>query len=556
MRYSLRFLLSVAAVVFWTLSPLSAVALERLQPARAPALNAVLGPTLTSPADGTTLNNFGPTLSWTNPPATQQVHLQIIPANNDGPGADLYFGSNVSSFQVPPPPQWYGLLPGMSYTWRARVSDALSPVGLDDLSWSDWSSRTFRTPSVNSASIRLAAPAVDASLGTLMPTLEWNSTRSDVFYYEVQLSKDATFNTNPATAMAMVYWGLVHGGVTSPANSYAVPAGSPLEDNTTYHWRVRPRVQGDGSPVAWTPAASFRTQVSSPSFPPQGIDRVVLGQYYAWYDTDTWTSGYTADTPTIQYSSDDLATIRRHVQQAKQAGLDALALSWQGPGDRTDSNLQKLLAESAAQGLWVTITFETDKPQFDTVGKVLNGLRNIHSVAASRPNWLRSQGKPVFLFWRPQTYSLGTWAEIRAQVDPNHEALWMMEGLDWDLLDVFDGQFGYSIAWSGNVRNTLASWATRVANKAAQLGQPKIFMGTVMPGYDDIRTGRPDGFARDRENGAYLAQTWDAAIAAGAQWVNLTSFNEWIEGSQIEPSVTYGDQYLNINKEWSAGFKG
>ena len=54
----------------------------------------------------------------------------------------------------------------------------------------------------------------------------------------------------------------------------------------------------------------------------------------------------------------------------------------------------------------------------------------------------------------------------------------------------------------------------------------------------------------------YLGQTWNAAIQAGADWVNVTSFNEWIEGSQIEPSAGYGDQYVNINKDWSDRFKG
>ena len=75
----------------------------------------------------------------------------------------------------------------------------------------------------------------------------------------MQVSKDANFVTNPATATAAVYWELKHGGVTVPLNSYVIPGQFPLERASTYYWRVRPRVQADGTPAAWTPTWAFRT---------------------------------------------------------------------------------------------------------------------------------------------------------------------------------------------------------------------------------------------------------------------------------------------------------
>lgn len=229
------------------------------------SLAAAAAPTLTAPAAGATLPAFSTVLSWTNPPGATQVHLQVIPVNNDGPGVNLYFGSALTSFDVPAPPTWYGLLPDLSYTWRVRVSDAATGVELNDPSWSTPAERTFRTPPVDSSSISLLSPGAGATVTSLTPTLRWGNQRSDVYYYEVQVSKDAAFNTDPATATAMVYWELRHGGVTDPPNSYAVPAGFPLEINTRYFWRVRPRVQGDGTPVAWTPAFDFQTAASTPS---------------------------------------------------------------------------------------------------------------------------------------------------------------------------------------------------------------------------------------------------------------------------------------------------
>ncbi|MCX6024135.1 MAG: hypothetical protein NTZ05_20865, partial [Chloroflexi bacterium] len=72
------------------------------------------------------------------------------------------------------------------------------------------------------------------------------------FYYEIQLSSDPLFNTDPFSATAAVYWNLIHGGQTSPQNSWAVPASARLDaDGRRYYWRVRPRVQGNGTPVNW-----------------------------------------------------------------------------------------------------------------------------------------------------------------------------------------------------------------------------------------------------------------------------------------------------------------
>ncbi len=516
-------------------------------------------PTLTGPPDGAVLTSFSPSLTWRNPTGATQVHVQVIPANNDGPGVDLHMGTAASSLEIPAPPAWYGLLPDMTYTWRVRVSDAPSFIDPSHASWSPWAQRRFKTPQVTSSGIAAVAPSSGATNVSLTPTLQWANSRSGLYYYEVQLSRDPAFETDPGKATAAVYWVLLHGGVTKPANSFSLPAGTSLEPATTYHWRVRPRVQGDGRPVAWSASFSFTTEGPSPSFSPLGPSRPVIGQYYAWYDTDTFDPATVSDIPTVRYNSDDPATIARHVREARTAGLDALALSWLGPGDRrTDGNLQKLLASGAQQGVWATITLETDKPQFSTQSQVIAALRYLRQNYEERPNWLRWQGRPVYLFWRPggvaragSESALQAWISIRDQADPDRRAIWIMEGLDYNLLDVFDGQFGYSVAWSPNVYNTTSSWASRVRARG-----DRIFMATAMPGYDDTRVRpAPEGFARDREGGAYLAQTWDAALQAAADWVNLTSFNEWIEGSQIEPSVSYGDTYLRLNKEWSDTFK-
>jgi hypothetical protein len=222
-------------------------------------------PVLSAPGPGATLPGLGTTLQWANAEAISQVHLQVTPANGDGPGIDALLGSPQTSFAVPVPPGWYGLLPDMTYTWRVRGSAAFQAVGADDASWTPWSESTFRTPAVSGAGFIAVAPTQGGLSSGLTPVLQWAPGRPDLFYFELQLSRDATFNTDPTTATAMVYGALVHGGVTTPANSYTVPAAFPLQAGVTYSWRVRPRVQGDGRPAAWSPTFTFTTQTASGS---------------------------------------------------------------------------------------------------------------------------------------------------------------------------------------------------------------------------------------------------------------------------------------------------
>jgi len=49
---------------------------------------------------------------------------------------------------------------------------------------------------------------------------------------------------------------------------------------------------------------------------------------------------------------------------------------------------------------------------------------------------------------------------------------------------------------------------------------------------------------------------WQKAIAAQPDWILITSFNEWHEGSEIEPSKENGRLCVEITKEWVKRFKG
>ncbi len=288
-------------------------------------------------------------------------------------------------------------------------------------------------------------------------------------------------------------------------------------------------------------------------------DPLVFAFYYTWFDENTWTYDQLSDLPAQPYASRDRGVMGRHIEQAQAAGIDAFLVAWYGPGagNQTEGNLAALLEEAAARGFRIGVLFETDSPFFGGVGDVTAALQHLNAVHAAHPAYLRVDGRPVVFFWRPTIYGVDTWRDIRSQSDPGYANVWISEGVDTSYLAVFDGHHLYSNTWNppADLTATNQKFASRVAASAADFGAPKLWVATVMPGYNDVKI-RASGFARDRENGAYFARAWQAAIDSRPSWIVINSFNEWPEGSYIEPSAAFGDQYLALTAEWSGTFKG
>lgn len=288
-------------------------------------------------------------------------------------------------------------------------------------------------------------------------------------------------------------------------------------------------------------------------------DPLVLAFYYTWFDDNTWNGGQLSDLPAERYVSADRGAMGRHIDQAKAAGIDALIVAWYGPGggNQTEANLQALLDEAAARSFHIGILFETDSPFLGDAGSVSGALQHALSVHANHPAYLRADGKPVIFFWRSGLYDVGTWASIRSQVDPSYTSLWIGEGVDTSQLSVFDGHYLYSNTWNPPADLTAVNqkFAGRVAEMAAATGAPKLWVATAMPGYNDVGVRPYSGFVQGRDGGSYYAQSWQAAIASNPNWVVVTSFNEWPEGTYIEPSAAFGDAYIGLTAQYAGQFR-
>ncbi len=336
------------------------------------------------------------------------------------------------------------------------------------------------------------------------------------------------------------------------------------------------------SPASTHEATS--TEVETAAHHPQTAP-LVLANYFPWYDPSTWETGCTSAGDTPQgggYQSDDAGVIARHIGQAQAAGLDGFAVHWFAPHDRTDANFAQVLNQSPS-AFNSTVTFlHHILPGVNQQG-VVDALRHIIHTHSGHARFFRVGGKAVIMFSdmyrvpdaggsRPTSdqdtaTAIARWAAIRQAVDPGHEIWWIAEGLKPDYLAVFDGLYVYKIdhACCPNAYASASRWAEWVRDWERQSGQPKLWVGTVMPGWNDMNSAHSHcvdlrvssaPFGRDRADGAYYARTWEAVLPTRPDFIMLHSFNEWVEGSYIEPSAHFGDLYLQLTAQWAARYKG
>ena len=116
----------------------------------------------------------------------------------------------------------------------------------------------------------------------------------------------------------------------------------------------------------------------------------------------------------------------------------------------------------------------------------------------------------------------------------------------------FDGLHVYTpVTFLARGRDLGREYQAR-ADAARASGVP--FVAAVAPGFDD-RTIRVPGTLVPRDGGATYDATWRAALAVDPAWVLVASWNEWHEGSEIEPSVELGTAYLEATARWAARFR-
>ncbi len=310
------------------------------------------------------------------------------------------------------------------------------------------------------------------------------------------------------------------------------------------------------------------------------VPRKVLAFYYPWYGnpdvkggSGRWSHWSRVDEAKRQigsstnypklgpYDSHDPKLIAQHCHWAKQAGIDALIVSWWGKNSFSDQAMERILDGCRDAGLEATVYYET-VPGPRNPEAAANDVLDVLNRYAEHPAWLCVDDKPVvFVYGRAVgEIGLGGWLDAISQVNRRHprKAVFFGDQLSRSAARVFDGVHTYNTAGSlrGKGPTEGREWAagTYAAWVQAADAFRRISTLTVIPGYDDTKIRKP-GLRVDRFDGELYRVQWEQAIEADPHWVLITSWNEWHEGSEIEPSHEHGDTYLKMTAELAARFK-
>lgn len=277
-----------------------------------------------------------------------------------------------------------------------------------------------------------------------------------------------------------------------------------------------------------------------------------------------WQNDVLTDRPLIgSYDSRDGGAVATQIDQAKSAGIDAFIVSWFGLEDQatTTPALNNMLDRAAERGFSAAAAVDVFNANFNrNRDQLVNSLSWLVNDRANHPGYLRYNGKPVifFVFQNESGFSAADWLAIRNTVDPNHNTIWIAEGIAGCCIygGAMDGMYAFNLAWA----NGSAARYTYERNAMRNAGGT-MYVPTIHPGWNEdliaARDGRPNPTTpRDRAGGQFLATSFNGAVASGADVILVGTWNEFMEGSHIEPSQQYGTQSLDTLAPLIAAWKG
>lgn len=251
---------------------------------------------------------------------------------------------------------------------------------------------------------------------------------------------------------------------------------------------------------------------------------------YPWFPK-AWNQGglfpFTQFTPSDGfYDSSDSLTINRQVEQATNAGLDAFIASWWGPGHHTDSAMTAIfdqLPKSPNPDFRVAIYYEQEGQSDPSAATIKEDLDYLE-LYFKQPNYLRIDDKPVVFVWAD--------VNDRADMATRWSQAKDLFGDVYIVLKVFPG---YRTA-----PDQPDSWHQYAPANRYDSQLP--FAVTVSPGFWHAKDAAP----RLERDPTVFRSELERMTKSGAFWQLVTSWNEWGEGTSIEPADEFGTTYLDI----------
>lgn len=274
------------------------------------------------------------------------------------------------------------------------------------------------------------------------------------------------------------------------------------------------------------------------------------------------------------YSCNDPKVIEEHMQMLTKAGIGVVCVTWWGKDSFEDKVLDQFFDIADKYGIKINFHIEPfEGRNADTTKEAIKYLTDKYGMYPSFYRDPERGNRPMFYVYDSYHTPAEEWANILSPEGSNTIrgtkydsiiiGLWVVEKEeDFFLKSCFDGFYtyfasdGFTYGSTSDNWNKLSEWAKK---------NDKIFIPCVGPGYSDlrIRPWNPKN-QRSREDGKYYDRAFEKAISSNPDFIGITSFNEWHEGTQIEPAAKkktgtfeykdYGDLpsdfYLNKTKDW------
>ncbi|MCG6155753.1 glycoside hydrolase family 71/99-like protein [Rubinisphaera margarita] len=254
------------------------------------------------------------------------------------------------------------------------------------------------------------------------------------------------------------------------------------------------------------------------------------------------------------YDSADPDVLEYQTALMKLSGIDGVIVDWYGRTDLWDyaqlhRNTELLIEAARKAELGVVICYEDQTiPALVKEGRLKESERVSHAAGEIRwltekwfqlDNYVRLDGKPVLLSFGQSGLTNDEWSVCLQSVEmpiayfsQNHRRAAAVGAFDWPL-----PQQGLKAI--ERFENTSRDWPHRI---------PVAF-----PRFVDIyaEAGVHESWGRiDDASGRTFQTTFRQALAMSPELIQIATWNDWGEGTQIEPSVEIGYRDLEVLQSW------
>jgi hypothetical protein len=271
------------------------------------------------------------------------------------------------------------------------------------------------------------------------------------------------------------------------------------------------------------------------------------------------------------YDSSDPAVLEYHVLLMKLAGVDGVIVDWYGSANFLDygTNNQatmKLFQFTRRAGLKFSICYEDQTiqhmidgnylPAADAIFHAQQEMLYLQTNFFSDPSYLRLKGQPVLLNFGPQHFMVNSnWVDVFSVLAATNQPAFFTED---NRLPVGTGAFSWPPMWMSQAPGTggvLSGAALKgyLADFDQKAGAWPAFISSAFPRFHDIyqRAAMRNywGYLGDR-HGDTLRETLSRALTNSSAIVQVVTWNDFGEGSMVEPTEEYGFQDLGIIQDF------